>query len=101
MYDGNEAIHMALQLREHFDSPAAMLAALSANMDLSDDVAEAIGLLAADHDPDGIAWLASVFYAAGRMDRSESDLRARTYDAYSRMARSRSATCRPNSDASV
>lgn len=92
MHDGNQAVRLALTLREQFDTPAEMLAALHANMELSDDVGDVIGTLALDHDATGIAWLASVFYAAGRIDRSDATSRARMFESYSRGARRRSAT---------
>jgi hypothetical protein len=85
--DGNGSVRMALQLREQFDTPAAMFAALKADMELSDDVASKVAALTVDHDPpDGLAWLAAVFFAAGRLDRTDPDLRARLFAVYCRSA---------------
>lgn len=102
MHDGNEAVHMALKLREQFDSPAEMLASMEVDMALSGDVADEVGGLALDHDAQGIAWLASVFYAAGRIDADAHACAVYSLRAdRSSVGRKRSAICRPNSDASA
>jgi len=79
MHDANGAIHLAMHLREHADTPAHLLTAVRATMVLPHDLADAIGGLAADV-PDGPAWLLASFYTAGRIDSPQRpDLTIRRY----------------------
>jgi hypothetical protein len=93
--DGNGAIRLALKLRERFDTPAEMFAALKADMVLSEDVAGEIGTLALDSpDPNALAWLAAVFYAAGRINsqRASRSMSASDVDSVDVVPAIRSAT---------
>jgi hypothetical protein len=63
------------------NTPADMLAALRVDMDLDDEVASVIGAFCQHPDPEGIAWLATIFYAAGWLDRNPG-LRERLHQLY-------------------
>lgn len=68
MHDATPALRLAVAFHEQFPSPADMMAALQAEVDMEADVWDVVGDLAASGDPEAIAWLAAIFYAAGCID---------------------------------
>lgn len=69
MHDATGAIRLAIAFHDQFPSPAGMMAAVQAEVDMdATDVWDTVGNLAASGDPDAIAWLAAIFYIAGCID---------------------------------